>query len=230
MSANIAILASGGGTTAEAFIRARQHGNITTNVGLIICSRKDAGVFDRIKNLNNELGLSIPVLLINSHTHPPAVNEKLHRGEQSKAEESTILRTLQEGHFDLIVQMGYMKKTGARIVYEFGWRPNYKSIYQARMLNTHPGLLPDSKGLFGELVQEHVLQRHLPYSGQTLHIVAEKYDEGPKIAEHKVLVEDGDTPDTLFARVQAVEKLYLPGDIENFIIDQGVYNKLHKGD
>lgn len=229
MSARIAILASGGGTTAEAFIRARQRGDISTDVGLIICSRRDAGVFDRIKNLNKEFGLHIPVVLINSQTHPPTPEEHLNRGEQSKAEENAILTSLQDGHYDLIVQMGYMKKSGPRIVHEFGWRPDFHSIYEAKMLNTHPGLLPESKGLYGEFVQQYVLQNHLPHSGQTLHVVAEKYDEGPTIAVHKVPVENGDTPDRLFARIQAIEKQYLPTDLERFIREQQVYNKQHKG-
>jgi folate-dependent phosphoribosylglycinamide formyltransferase PurN len=48
MRPRIAVLASGGGTTVEAFIRAGQRGEINVDVGLVIASRKNAGVFDRI--------------------------------------------------------------------------------------------------------------------------------------------------------------------------------------
>jgi phosphoribosylglycinamide formyltransferase-1 len=65
----------------------------------------------------------------------------------------------------------------------------------------------------------------LPYGGQTLHVVAEEYDAGPVIAEHKVPVEPGDTSETLFARVQAIEKQYLPKDIEDFIKARIAYNE-----
>jgi folate-dependent phosphoribosylglycinamide formyltransferase PurN len=66
-------------------------------------------------------------------------------------------------------------------------------------------------------VQEFVLQNNLKYAGQTLHIVAEDYDVGPTIAEHKVIVRQNDTPASLFERVKKTEKKYLPKDIDDFI-------------
>jgi phosphoribosylglycinamide formyltransferase 1 len=222
------VLASGSGTTVEAFIRAGQRGDIDTDVGLVICSREDAGIFDRIKSLNNEFGLDTQTKLINSKTHPAATGETPGKGEQTAAEESAIIELLKNGNFQLVVQMGYMKKSGKHLVHEFGWRPEYTSVYQARMLNTHPGLLPESQGLYGELVQRHVIEKQLPFSGQTLHIVAEEYDDGPVIAEHPVKVQIGDTPESLFARVQAMEKQKLPLDIQHFITGQEAYNKQHQ--
>jgi phosphoribosylglycinamide formyltransferase-1 len=223
----IAILASGSGTTAEAFIRACQRGDISCEVGLIIVSRSDAGIIQRIKDLNAEYGLSIECRIINARTHPPAKGEIVERGKQTQAEEAAILEALQAGNFDLIAQMGYMKHTGARIVRAFGWRPEYTSIYQAKMVNTHPGLLPHTEGLHGDQIQQFVLDRGLPYGGQSLHVVADGYDDGPVVAEHKVPVESGDTAESLFARVQKVEKQYLPGDIEAFLKARQAYNEEH---
>lgn len=227
MKPRLAILASGGGTTAEAFIRACQSGDISCRVGLVICSRKDAGIIGRIKDLNAEFGLSIDCQVINSKTHPAAEGEDVRRGQQTEAEETAILELLKAGKFDLVAQMGYMKHTGARIVRAFGWRPEYESVYQAMMVNTHPGLLPQTEGMYGDQIQQYVLDNKLPYGGQTLHVVASGYDDGPVIAEHQVPVEPGDTADTLFARVQIVEKKYLPGDIETFIKARQAYNKEH---
>lgn len=227
MKPRLAILASGGGTTAEAFIRACQDGGIPCQVELVICSRRDAGIIQRIEDLNAEFGLKIDCRVINSKTHPAAEGETVKRGQQTEAEETAILDTLAEGKFDLIAQMGYMKHTGARIVHAFGWRPEYTSIYQAMMVNTHPGLLPQTEGMFGDQIQQYVLDNKLPAGGQTLHVVANGYDDGPVIAEHEVPVEPGDTADTLFARVQKVEKQYLPGDIEAFIKARRAYNKEH---
>ena len=119
--------------------------------------------------------------------------------------------------------MGYMKKIGARLVNEFGWRPEYSSIYQAKLLNTHPGLLPETKSLYGIHVQEHVLSHHLTYGGQTMHIVAKDYDDGPIVAEHKVKVEFKDSPASLFERVQKTEKKYLPLDVASFIKKRQTY-------
>lgn len=227
MKPRIAILASGGGTTAEAFIRAAQKGDILCEAGLVICSRKDAGIFQRIKDLNAEFGLDIECRLINSRTHPTADGETVERGKQTKAEETAILDVLADGSFDLIAQMGYMKHTGARIVHAFGWRPEYASVYQAKLVNTHPGLLPQTEGMYGDQIQQYVLDNKLPNGGQTLHVVANGYDDGPVISEHKVPVEPDDTADSLFARVQKIEKQYLPGDIEAFIKARQAYNKEH---
>jgi len=227
MRFRVAILASGSGTTAEAFIRACQRGDIACEVGLVIVSRSDAGIIRRIADLNEEYGLNIPCEVINSKTHPAAEGEDVKPGRQTRAEETAILEMLKAGNFDLIAQMGYMKHTGARIVHEFGWRPEYESIYQAMMVNTHPGLLPQTEGLHGDQIQQYVLDNKLRSGGQTLHVVANGYDDGPVVAEHTVPVEPDDTAETLFARVQKVEKQYLPGDIEAFIKTRRDYNKEH---
>jgi len=223
MNPRVAILASGGGTTAEAFIRAGQTGQINVAVELVICSRKDAGIFQRVKDLNKEFKLDIETVLINHQTHPAAIGEHVGRGDQTAGEEAAILTKLLSGSFDLIALMGYMKRVGPDLIEAFGWLPEYTSAFQARMVNTHPGLLPDTKGFYGQQIQEYVLEHHLPYGGQTLHVVSEKYDDGPIIAEHKVPVEPGDTAEKLFARVQTVEKKYLPGDIEDFIKARQAY-------
>jgi phosphoribosylglycinamide formyltransferase-1 len=229
MRPRIAILASGGGTTSEAFIRAGQSGQINVDVALVICSRKDAGIFQRIKDLNSEFGLQIDCILINHVTHPAAHAEHVGRGNQTAGEELAILSTLLSGSFDLVALMGYMKRVGPHLVQAFGWLPEYTSIFQAKMVNTHPGLLPDTKAYYGENIQRYVIERHLPYGGQTFHVVAKEYDEGPIIAEHKVPVEPGDTAETLFTRVQAIEKQYLPRDIEDFITARLAYNQEDQG-
>jgi len=230
MRPRIAILASGGGTTAEAFIRAGQRGEINVDVGLVISSRKDTGVFERIADLNDEFGLNIDCILINHHTHPAAAHtEHVGKGQQTAGEEAAMLVALLGGSFDLVASMGYMKRLGPAIIRAFGWLTEYTSIFQAKMVNTHPGLLPDTKAFYGQNIQQYVLDHHLPYAGQTLHVVSEEYDDGPIIAEHKVPVEPGDTAETLFARVQAAEKHYLPRDIEDFIKARLAYNNEHKG-
>ena len=223
MKPKIAILASGSGTTAEAVIKASAQDEVNFDVVLVIVSRKDAGIFDRVKRLNNEFGLHIETKLINHETHPAAADEQIGRGLQTQAEEAEIQQALEEAQVDLVALMGYMKKIGRNLVQRFGWREEYQSPFEAMMVNTHPGLLPETKALFGANIQQYVLDNHLPYGGQTLHIVGEEYDDGPVVAEHKVEVIDGDTVDSLFERVQKAEKQFLPGDIDQFIINRQKY-------
>jgi phosphoribosylglycinamide formyltransferase-1 len=224
MRPRIAVLASGGGTTVEAFIRADQANEINVEVAAVIVSRNDAGVLQRVAELNKEFDLHIQTIVINSQSHPAADGEIVAKGSQTAAEERAIVEILRQNNFDLVALMGYMKKIGPSLIDEFGWLPTYSSIFQARMVNTHPGLLPDTKGFFGESIQQYVLDHHLPYGGQTFHVVAKEYDAGPVITEHKVPVEPGDTSETLFARVQATEKKYLPRDLEDFVLARMAYN------
>lgn len=210
----IAILASGEGTTAEAFIRASAEGKIEPVVGLVIASKPRAGIIERTKKLNEELGLNIEVVCIGKKTHPVAADE-----------EAALLEVLQAGQFDAMVLMGYMKKIGPRLVREYGWLTEYTSPYQARFLNTHAGLLPETKGLFGIHKEEHVIAEGLPESGYTLHLVAEDYDEGPIVAEHRHKVAPGETAEQLHDRDQALEKEYLPLDVAKFIAGRQKYLK-----
>ncbi len=116
---------------------------------------------------------------------------------------------------DLIVLLGYLRKVPPQIV----------RAYAGRMLNTHNGLLPETKGQYGLKTQEYVLASKLPEAGQTLHLVTENYDEGPVVAEHKIAVNPDDTPQSLLARVQVVEKQYIASDIINFMKQASIWPK-----
>ncbi len=221
----VAILASGSGTTAEAFIRSivKEHPELT--VPLVICNNSKAGVLERISKLNAELGFDIKTVLINGQTHPAVSNEVVGRGQQSIAEQNAILEALSSYKIDLVLLLGFMKHIGDKIVDSYGWQPSYKSIYQARMLNTHPGLLPETKGLFGIHVQEEVLRQQHPEAGQSLHIVSTGYDEGPVVFEHRVEVMLDETAGELFERVQQTEKAHIASDVADFVRKQRAYNQ-----
>lgn len=224
----IAILASGSGTTAEAFIRHMVAQKYNFYVPLVICNNTSAGIFDRITQLNAEFGLDIHTELINSRTHPAASNEIVEPSHQTAAEQRAILDLLEAYSIDLVILMGFMKHISSKIIDAYGWRPEYASIYQARMLNTHPGLLPATKGLFGKHVQEAVLRQANPQAGQSLHMVGAGYDEGPTVFEHQVTVKPSETAEELFTRVQLTEKAHIAEDVAKFIAAQRQYNEGEK--
>lgn len=219
----IAILASGSGSTAEAFVRETQRRGYALDIRLIISNNPDAFVLERAKNLNAELGLSMETAVINSHTRPAA--KPIVHGEQTEEEQAALLSLLRKHDIDLVLLLGYMKRVGQNLLDAYGWLPAYTSVYQARMLNTHPGLLPQTIGTHGRGTQEFTLEKGMPEGGQTLHVVAAEYDTGPTVAEHRVPVEANDTPDTLFARVQAVEKEHIAADTTAFVEAQQNYRK-----
>jgi phosphoribosylglycinamide formyltransferase 1 len=220
----VVILASGGGSTAEAFIKSCSAGEITAEVISVISNKKNAGVFEKVNKLNEKLNLNIQCHHIGKTNYPTSDGEDVPYGRQTQAEENAILDKLRELKADLVLLFGYMKLVGDKIVAEYGWNERYRTVYQARMLNTHPGLLPYTKGLFGIHIQQYVLINNKP-AGHCIFAVDGEYDDGPVISEHAVTIEPGDTPEILFERIKQSEKKYLAEDLQDFISAQMEYNQ-----
>jgi phosphoribosylglycinamide formyltransferase-1 len=81
------------------------------------------------------------------------------------------------------------------------------SHYESKILNTHPSLLPSFKG-------NHAVRDTLAYgakiTGCTVHIATAEMDVGPILAQEHVRVENGDTEETLHARIKATESWLYP--------------------
>ncbi|MBN9119783.1 MAG: phosphoribosylglycinamide formyltransferase [Planctomycetes bacterium] len=79
--------------------------------------------------------------------------------------------------------------------------------FRHRVLNIHPSLLPafGGKGMYGENVHTAVLAYGARVSGCTVHFADDTYDTGPILVQRCVPVKEGDTPDTLAARVFQAE-------------------------
>lgn len=79
--------------------------------------------------------------------------------------------------------------------------------FALRVINIHPALIPAFCGhnMYGHRVHEAVLDYGAKVSGCTVHFVDNQFDHGPIILQHVVPVEDGDTPETLAARVFEAE-------------------------
>ena len=102
----------------------------------------------------------------------------------------------------LVVLAGYLKLVHSSVVARF----------RGRMINVHPALLPafGGPGMYGPRVHEAVLASGAKESGATVHYVDEAFDRGDIIAQEKVRIEPGDTPDTLAGRVLEAEHRLLP--------------------
>lgn len=86
------------------------------------------------------------------------------------------------------------------------------SRYVGRVINIHPALLPrfGGQGMFGRHVHQAVLAAGDRESGCTVHVADEQYDHGPIVAQARVPVITGDTPESLAARVAAAESELYP--------------------
>lgn len=218
----IAILASGGGSTAEAFIHATQDGRVQAEVGLVVCNNppEKAGIWELVQKLNDKYRLDIETVEINSKTHPGG---DMGRG-QTLAESAAICEKVSHGGYGHIALMGYMKMVRGDLIDEYGWLPHFSSIYKARMSNTHPGPIPETEDTYGEGTSKRVLELGLSASRHTVHLVAAGIDRGPVLAATPVVVQEDDSPLDLFGRVQLIEKATLPLVIDRFLKEQVAYN------
>jgi phosphoribosylglycinamide formyltransferase 1 len=103
---------------------------------------------------------------------------------------------------DLVVLAGYVKLVPANVI----------AAYRGRIINVHPALLPDfgGQGMYGRRVHQAVLDSGARESGATVHLVDEAYDHGATLAQVRVPVLPGDTPERLGERVLQEEHRLLP--------------------
>jgi phosphoribosylglycinamide formyltransferase 1 len=85
--------------------------------------------------------------------------------------------------------------------------------YEGRMMNIHPSLLPKYRGLH---THARALEAGDKVAGCTVHFVTAELDAGPIITQARVPVVDGDTPETLAARVLKEEHRIYPEAIRQF--------------
>ena len=88
-----------------------------------------------------------------------------------------------------------------------------------KIINIHPALLPKygGKGFYGEHVHEAVVAAKEEFSGITIHYVNECYDSGAIIFQAKVALEEGETADSLAAKIHKLEYQHYPEVIEELI-------------
>jgi phosphoribosylglycinamide formyltransferase 1 len=118
------------------------------------------------------------------------------KGLEREAYDRLVIAELRRHNVDLVCLAGYMRLLSAAFVREF----------PLRILNIHPSLLPAFPGLDA---QHQAFDYGARISGCTVHFVDEKLDHGPIVLQEAVPVENGDTPESLSARILAAEhRLY----------------------
>lgn len=186
---NLAIYASGSGTNAEALFRYFQ-GHSSIRVGLVVTNNPNAGVRAKAE------AAGIPCVLL-----PLAAVKEGHLQRD----------ILQAWQIDAIALAGYLKLVPAALVQAF---PD-------RIFNIHPALLPKfgGAGMYGLNVHRAVLAAGEPESGCTIHLVNEHYDEGRILAQGRVTVQPGWTPEALQQAVLEQEHRLFGPTIEKYLIN-----------
>ena len=189
---NIVILISGRGSNMEAVVRALDAEQWPARVAAVISNKADA------KGLEFAQSRGIPTAVVPS-------KEFASRTEFDAALQETIDRYAP----DLVVLAGFMRILTAPFV----------EHYAGRMLNIHPSLLPLFPGLH---THQQALDAGVAEHGATVHIVTAELDHGPAIAQARVPVLPGDTPDDLAARVLVEEHKLYPYAVRLFVEDRVV--------
>lgn len=186
-SVNLAIFASGAGSNAEKIIRYFESSAFVT-IRLILCNKKNAGVFQVAQNNH------IESILINKE-------DFFHSGR--------YIALLKDAHIDLVILAGFLWKVPANLIQAYPER--IINIHPALLPNY------GGKGMYGHFVHEAVIAAGEKASGITIHLVDEEYDHGKHLFQAECPVEKTDTPDTLAQKIHRLEHRYFPITIENYI-------------
>ncbi|MHB1002143.1 MAG: phosphoribosylglycinamide formyltransferase [Armatimonadota bacterium] len=190
---NIAVFVSGHGrgSNMQAIIDACNEGRIDGQVALVIGTKDDSPAMERARSQN------IPTIEI----RPKAFANDEEYGKH-------IIDALNTYNIDLVCLAGYMRIIPIEVV----------NKYKHRIMNIHPALIPlfCGKGMYGEHVHQAAVNYGVKVSGCTVHFVDEEYDTGPIILQKIVPVENGDTAETLAARVLEQEHKAYPEAVQLF--------------
>lgn len=177
----LGFLASRNGSSARAICDAIDHGELAAEARLMVSNKRDAGALQWARDSG------IPALCVPTLSDPDAADARL---AQAMADHGV----------ELIVLSGYLRHLG----------PKTLAAYAGRILNIHPGPLPQfgGEGMYGARVHRAVIAAGVPESAIVIHLVDEVYDNGPEVARRAVSVAPDDTAQTLEARVTALEPAF----------------------
>jgi phosphoribosylglycinamide formyltransferase-1 len=173
-------LISGRGSNLQAIIDATRTGRLDADIALVISNRADAAGLDRAR----AAGIETLVLSHKAHADRTAYDRAL-------------AAELKNRGVRLVCLAGFMRLLGRAFTEEF---PN-------AVLNIHPSLLPAFPGLDA---QRQALEHGVKVTGATVHLVTPDLDAGPILVQAAVAVFDGDTVETLSARILEQEHRIYP--------------------
>ncbi len=180
MNRRLGVLISGRGSNLQALIDATQDGRLDASIAVVMANVEEASGLDRAKRAGIET-------LVISHRGWPV------RDDYDRA----VARELKARDVSLVCLAGYMRLVGVPLLEAF---PN-------AVLNIHPSLLPAFPGINA---QHQAIEHGVKVSGVTVHIVTLELDGGPIVVQRTVPVLDGDTRDTLAARILQEEHRAYP--------------------
>ena len=173
----LGVLGSSRGTALQAVIDAIEDGSLNAKIAVVISDKADAFILERARK------------------HGISAMHVSSKGKKRQEYDREVSTALDRHGVRLVLMVGYM-----RIVSDF-----FVDQWRGSCLNIHPSLLPDFAGGMDLQVHAAVLAAGKVKSGCTVHLVTEEVDGGPILLQEECDVLPDDSPDSLKARVQALE-------------------------
>ncbi|HET6726029.1 MAG TPA: phosphoribosylglycinamide formyltransferase [Gammaproteobacteria bacterium] len=182
----LVVMISGNGSNLQAIMDAVGRGDLSAEIAGVISDQADAFGLERAR----KAGLSTCVVAPGAY----APRAEWH---------AALLRAVDDFSPDLVVLAGFMRILDDAFVAHFS----------GRLINIHPSLLPDLRGLH---THRRALADRLSHHGTSVHFVTPELDGGPVIVQARVPVLPEDSEETLTRRVQAAEHVIYPRVIQWF--------------
>jgi phosphoribosylglycinamide formyltransferase-1 len=186
----LGIVGSGEGTNFEAIVRAISAGHLSGEVRLVVSDVSTAPILNKAR----ALGVAAQAL-------PPS----RYKTRLEPEIEARLAQMLEDAGVELVVLAGYMRMVKAPLLERF----------QGRIVNIHPSLLPAFPGLGA---WRQALEAGVQWTGCTVHWVDAGMDSGEIIAQARVPVISGDTPESLHARIQVAERRLYPEVLQGLAV------------
>lgn len=184
----LGVLASGRGSNLQAIIDAIEGGTLQASIAVVVSNKKDSQALERARRHG------VPAVFLDPKTVATEPNPR-------EAYDRALLQVLEKHDVQLVVLAGYMRIVTPILIQAYRWR----------MMNIHPSLLPAFPGLE---VQKQALEWGVKLAGCTVHFVTEGVDEGPIIIQVAVPILEGDSVETLSARILSQEHHIYPRAIQ----------------
>jgi phosphoribosylglycinamide formyltransferase 1 len=181
MKKRVAVLISGRGSNMTALIEAARAKDYPAEIVVVVSNRPDAAGLGRAQ----KAGIATTLI---DHTA---------FGKDREAFERALDAQLQARQIDIVCLAGFMRLLTSWFV----------DRWSGRMINIHPALLPQFKGLD---THRRALEAGVEEHGATVHFVSTGMDEGPVILQKSVPVLGTDSEASLAARVLEVEHQIYP--------------------
>ncbi len=176
----VAVLISGRGSNMGALIEAAKSFDYPAEIALVLSNKAEAIGLQTAKTA----GISTAF-----------VDHKIYAGREDF--ERSMQRVLEINRIDIVCLAGFMRLLS----------PWFVGQWKERMINIHPALLPNYKGLD---THARALKDGAKTHGCTVHFVVPEMDAGPIILQSSIPVLENDTEETLGKRVLEQEHIIYP--------------------